>query len=387
LADWIAASNVPAKLDPLNPRLAREVWQFAGAMDSHRFIAGWAKFFAKNDFRTLDAHLVRQAGNESIQRSSYQAHCVALRNVPAATEFKLHCSTDRAVANSIDLEGRFDTVRNGHLGWITFGSAGQVRDLAFETEGAQRSGSDYVLRGVLKANGLAARLPDGRVLAGAEIRWPATASEERPSKSSDVHFQVVLLDDFALVRQGVRRLLAKQPSLFDDAPLVRPSLMSALFSELGMAERSWCCVDDADMPPPMLDPSEANASALEKREWQPFFQYCAMCHLTHEQFPPNFLSGDATHVADNLRQCAPRMLVRLLAWRTPVEQRVKSPMPPATAMHALGTTTRQWANSEELEVLRAYLEGLTRQAGLPSDPGELLKHGYEGLPKCLSDAN
>jgi hypothetical protein len=385
--NWIAASNVPAELDPLKPRLAREIWQFAGTMDTYRFIAGWAKFFAKDDFRALDAHLVRQGSNEGVHRSSYQAHCVALRNVPAATEFKLHCSTDGTVAKGVDLDGRLDTVRGGHVSWIRFGFAGQVRDIVFETGGAQRLGSDYVLRGVLKINGLAARLPDGRALASAEIRWPAAASEERQSKSIEARFQVVLLDDFALVRQAVGRLLAKQPSLFDGVPLLRASLMPALFSELGMAERSWCCVDDADMPPPMLDPPEVSASAIEKREWQPFFQYCAMCHLTHEQFPPSFLSGDASHVADNLRQCAPRMLVRLLAWRTPVEQRVKSPMPPATALHALATTTRQWASSDELEVLRAYLEGLARQEGLSSDPGELLKDGYEALPKCLPDAS
>jgi hypothetical protein len=182
-------------------------------------------------------------------------------------------------------------------------------------------------------------------------------------------------------------LLAKQPSLFDDVPLVRTGLMRALFSELGMPERSWCCVEDTEMPPAMLDPPEVNASALETHELQPFFRYCAMCHLTHEQFPPNFLSGDASQVAKNLRQCAPRMLVRLSAWRTPVEQRVKSPMPPATALQALGTATQRWAASEELERLRAYLEGLSRREGKPSDVAELLKGGYEALPRCVPAAD
>jgi hypothetical protein len=385
--NWIAASDVPAQLDPLNPRPAREIWRFAGTMDTYRLIAGWAKFFARDDFRALDAHLVRQRSNQSVDHSSYQSHCVALRDVPAATEFKLHCSSDATVANGVDLDGRFDTARGGRVGWINFGLAGQARDVVFETGSAQRLGSEYVLHGVLKANGLAARLPDGRALASAEIRWSAGTSEERQSNSVDARFEVVVLDDFALVRQAVGRLVAKQPALFDGAPLVRARLMRALFSELGMAERSWCCAEDSDMPPPVLDPPEVSASAIEKHEWQPLFRYCAMCHLTHEQFPPNFLSGDASHVADNLRQCAPRMLVRLSAWRTPVERRVKSPMPPATAMHALGTTTRQWASSDELELLRAYLEGLSRQEGQPSDPSELLKGGYEALPKCLPVAN
>jgi hypothetical protein len=158
--------------------------------------------------------------------------------------------------------------------------------------------------------------------------------------------------------------------------------MRALFSEVGMPERSWCCLDDADMPPAMLDPPEVSPGALEVPEWQPFFKFCAMCHLTNERFPPNFLSGDASRVAENLRRCAPRMLVRLSAWRTPVEQRVKSPMPPATALQMLGATTPQWTGSEDLEQLRAYVEELSRREGRPSDVGELLKGGYEALPPC-----
>ena len=140
---------------------------------------------------------------------------------------------------------------------------------------------------------------------------------------------------------------------------------------------------DNDMPPALLDTPEVNASAMEREDLQPFFRYCATCHLTREQFPPNFLAGDAARVAETLRQCAPRMLVRLSAWRTPAEQRVKSPMPPATALQALGTTAQQWAHSPELEGLRAYVEALSRASGQPSDIAAASKNGYEALPRCL----
>ena len=154
-----------------------------------------------------------------------------------------------------------------------------------------------------------------------------------------------------------------------------------------MSERSWCCVDDTDMPIPATDPPEANASAVQNPELQPFFRYCATCHLTRERFPPNFLSGTANQVADSLRRCAPRILVRLSAWSTPVGQRVKSPMPPAMALHALGTTPQRWTDSAELERLRGYVERLSRTEGMPSDLGDLLKDGYEALPQCLPAAN
>ena len=385
--DWIAASHVPAELDPLNPRPAREIWRFAGSMGTHPFIAGWAKFFAADDFRALDAFLLQQAVSAGAQRSVYQAQCAAVPEAPGATGFKLQCASDAALAHGVDLAGRFDAAGNGRIDWLNLGPAGQVRDVTFDGGAVQRAGSEFVLRAVPKRKGLAARLPDGRGLASVEIRWLAGTPEAKPSGRVEARFEAVVLDDFALVRQAVGRLLAKQPGLFDDVPLVREHLMRALFSELGMPGRSWCCVDDAGMAPAMLDLPQMSPSAIGKREWQPFFQYCAMCHLTQERFPPNFLSGDASRVAENLRQCAPRILVRLSAWRTPVEQRVKSPMPPATTMQRLGMTTQRWASSEDLELLRGYVEGLSRQEGRPSDVSELLKDGYEALPRCLPEPN
>ena len=140
------------------------------------------------------------------------------------------------------------------------------------------------------------------------------------------------------------------------------------------------------MPTALLDLPELSASAFQKREWQTFFQYCATCHLTREQFPPNFLTGNSSQIEEKLRQCAPRMLVRLSAWPTPAGQRVKSPMPPATALPGLGMTTQRWAVSEELDLLRAYVEGLSRREGRPSTVAELLKDGYEALPRCLPAA-
>jgi len=384
--DWIAASNVPAQLDPLNPRPAREIWRFAGAMDAYRFIPGWTKFFTADDFRVLDAHLRQPAGSESARRSVFQAQCSAVPIAPGATGFKLECASDTAT-HGVALAGRFDKQGSGRLTWLNFGPAGSLRDLQFDGEAARRAGPALVLRAVPGKNGLAPRLADGRRLASVEIRWPAGAAEANPSKPIEARFEVVVLDDFEFVRQAIDRLLATQPSLFDDGPLVRAELLRALFSELGIPERSWCCVDDRDMPPALLDLPEVNASAISKREWQPFFRYCAVCHQTREQFPPNFLSGDAAQVEENLLQCAPRMLVRLAAWGTPVEQRVKSPMPPATALPGLGITTHRWAGSEELAMLRTYVEGLSRRAGQAATVVELLKDGYEALPRCLPAAN
>ncbi len=386
--DLVAASHVSAELDPLNPRPAREIWRFSGAMDASRFIAGWVKFFSDDDFRALDSHLLQRGGSPRVQRSAHHAQCTAVRDGSGANGLTLQCTRDAAAARGVDLSGRFDAGGSGRIDWINFGSAGQIREVRFERGAVQRMGSEYVLRAVPSTKrGLAPRLRDGRALERVEIRWPAGAAEAKRPSSIEARLEVIVRDDFALARQAVDRLLARQPALFDELPLARASLMRALFSELGMAERSWCCVDDADMPFPTMDPPELSASAIQNPALQPFFRYCATCHLTHERFPPNFLSGSANQVAENLRQCAPRILVRLSAWRAPAGQRVKSPMPPTLALQTLGMTTQRWAGSSELELLRDYVERLSRKEGEPAGVAALLKDGYEALPQCLPAAN
>jgi hypothetical protein len=380
--DWTSAAHVPADLDPLNPRPSHETWRFAGALDSTRIIGGWARFFAADDFRALDAHLVRQADRQRHQRAVFRARCTASRDGPGKSGLTLQCARDVAATQGATLAARVEASGTGRIDWITFGPAETLRDLVIAGESAQSAGAWHVLRTAPEKDGLAARLPDGRVLASIEIRWLAGVRGANPSRSVDAQFEAVVLDDFAMVRGAVDRLLEQQPALFDDGPLVRARLMRALFSELGMPQRSWCCIDDTGMPPAMLDTPEVDATAIAAPALQPFFRYCAMCHLTHERFPPNFLTGNARQVEDTLRQCAPRMLVRLSAWRTPVEQRIKSPMPPATALRALGTTAQRWAQSEELDQLRAYLENLSPAQRQPDAAGAS-RPGYEALPPCL----
>ena len=380
---WIAAAHVPAALDPLNPRPAREIWRFTGAADSRRLIAGWAKFFAIDDFRALDAYLVQEGRRESVERAVYRARCTTARDLPRAKELKLECMSDASGANYIALAARFGKAGDGKIEWLNFGAAGQVRDAAFSNVAAQRVGAEHLLRAIPKKNAAGVRLSDGRAVESIAIRWHERRANKQGITPMDAHLAVVVVDDFARVRQAIDRMLANQPWLFDDAPLSRAILMRALLLEFGSNERSWCCVDSSDMPPAELDAPEVSVSAIAVAGLQPFFRYCGTCHLTHQQFPPNFLWGDDTRVTENLQQCAPRMLVRLTAWRTPTNQRVKSPMPPAMFLRRSGLSAELRMESEELELMRQYLDGLVAQGGRSSEINELLKDGYEALPQCL----
>jgi hypothetical protein len=390
-SDWTVAASVPPALDPLTPRPPKDIWQFAGAMDTSRMISGWAGFFAADDFRTLDRLLVRRASGAEAQHAVYRAQCTASQG--SSAKLDLQCTADPRAERPVNLVAHIGENGKGRIDWINFGAPGTLRDVDLSGSAAQLTDAGYVLAAVPKKAALTTRLADGRRLARVEVRWNANSDRTDTDQTgaaqySDAVFEATVIDDFAPVQQAIDRLLKKQVALFDGAPPMRAQLMPALFAELESAgqpssETTWCCIDDAGMPPAMLDVPEVDAAVLADEKLQPFYHYCATCHFTAERFPPNFLSGMASQVEENLRRCAPRMLVRLSAWGSPEDKRVKSPMPPATALQTLGTTAQQWANSQELAQLRAYVEQLALGTQQGSKDSLATGEVYEGLPSCL----
>ncbi len=379
--DWITATHVPPDLDPLTPRPAREVWRFAGTLDTDRFISGWSKFLSAEDFRAIDRHLLARLASKDLHRSAHRARCAAQRAASSKSAYRLECSSDASLRDGIRMTAHFDEAGDGRIDWLTLGTAGSVRDITLSGGSVQRAGPDLLLRAALTRQDLTARLADGRALASIEIRWSAGATDAGVSKPIDVHVEAVVVDDFTLIQQAIDRLLAKQPALFDDGPFVRAGVLRALFLELGTSERSWCCAEAGDMPPPRVDAATLDASAIADPQLRPFFRYCALCHLTNERFPPNFLTGSAIRVARALRQCAPRMQVRLGAWHAPTG--IKSPMPPSLALTGLGFGAQQWTDSEELARLKAYVDQLSWQQSYPRNFAGPPAGGYEALPPCL----
>ena len=381
--DWKRAVNVTPAFDPLTPRPPREIWRFAGAMDTSRVIAGWANSFAPADFRTLDRVLVQGGNDTNTQRATYRAQCT-VRQLPSST-LNLTCTADPRAELPLNLVAQVDRKGNGRIDWMNFGPAGTLRDVILTGSPPEASDQYTELRAAPKKVALTTRLPDGRRLAGVEIRLSASVEE-----ASGAGIEAIVIDDFAPVNRAIEQLLQERPALFDNVPLMRAKLMPALLAKLPATESSagqhWCCADANAMPAAMIEGPEVDATVLADENLQPFFRYCAMCHFTAEQFPPNFLSGKAQRVEKNLRHCAPRMLVRLSAWNRAGDERVKSPMPPETALPALGITAEAWKTSKELQQLQAYVQQLARKTGPPSDDPAAIKEGYEGLPSCLPPA-
>ncbi|HEY5808314.1 MAG TPA: hypothetical protein VIT67_10125, partial [Povalibacter sp.] len=118
---------------------------------------------------------------------------------------------------------------------------------------------------------------------------------------------------------------------------------------------------------------------------------CGSCHHTSAVNPPNFLSGDSHRVAQALKSCAPRILVRLAMRELPSSQRAKSPMPPEPYVSetgiGAGARSAQRTDEKALVELRAAVETmLFEEYGRRLTPDELLRHGYESLRPCLPPA-
>jgi mono/diheme cytochrome c family protein len=174
-------------------------------------------------------------------------------------------------------------------------------------------------------------------------------------------------------------------SLLADQPIPRAGLIAALLTTLGEPTRksppgSWPPARlEVPASPPNLTVSGPVPAALAG-----FHAWCAACHLSAERFPPNFLYGPAAGLEARIRQCAPRIYVRLAMARRPPAERDKTPMPPETMLPAFRTHAAAWAASPE----RAALEGavaarLKAESGRDPDLEALLAGGYEALRPCL----
>ncbi len=388
--DFLAAANVPAALDPLNPRAPRETWRFAGALDASRVIQGWTRAFAGSDYRALDAQLLQLGRAEHVPSTQHQAPCTLKPNPHSSYALKIECSGGDNPA-ALELRGQLAPNGNGLVDWVNLGPGGQLREAQFEASAAQREANQYVLHGAIKRKGLTGRVANGRSIAQVWLRWPVGAGADLRA-GTQAQVQIAVMDDFALLRGAVEALLDEQPALFDSAPLQRASLMRAVFAKLErgsdpstkLGRTDWCCSDSAQLPPARLESVDGGKHNAELSEaMRSLYHNCAACHLSAERFPPNFLAGSEEQVEANLRHCAPRLRVRLNAWNQTPEQRAKSPMPPPTFLPVLDTTAEHFAASDELKSLRSYVESLLKTEQQPSQADELLKSGYEALPSCL----
>lgn len=327
--------------DPLLPRLPDAVWRADAPEAVREAVAGVAEFMADGHWLRLQAALARRGA--ALQRTEHILSCEA---VPASRASRCR------------------------------GAGGA--SLTLDTAGRRIQGLSLVGEPPRAPFALSAR-PDLR-LAGGDVLERVDASGLRGGEGP---LRLHLRADSQALAAAVSRLAAV-PSLLDEQPLPRRALVAALLDALGdplpaLAERPW--------PPARLElpAGGAPAQAGVPAALAGFHAWCAACHLSAESFPPNFLLGPANALETRIRQCAPRIYVRLAMARLPPAARAKTPMPPETLLPAFRSHAAAWAASPERAALEAGVAAMLKaESGRDPDPETLLARGYEALRPCLA---
>ncbi len=369
----VAYSHVPARFEALAPRPAQEIWRADAADAIDQVVGGLAEFVAATDRQRLETALAVRP-TQSVQ---HRAPC---RFQPGASRWSVRCQPAAGESGS-QLSATLEIVR-GKI------SGGRLERLTLPGTGTL---SGITLAAATPGHGERFALVPDRSPRGADGNPLARiAFQLSPSDPSKGRVTVDLRQDFANVEQAVATLAegTNGAALFGPRPFPREQLFAALFARLGAPSVVPCCQAADGLPPPRLEVPAVAPGSQATRPMEPavqgFYPYCAACHQSAESVPPNFLSGSSAQVAANLRQCAPRLYVRLAMADLTPEQRDKTPMPPESLLPAFATDTAGWrASPERAALLTQVGDWLRAESGQPPDLARLLASGYEALRPCL----
>lgn len=391
LNTMLAKNDVPDKFEPLNFRPPLDHWDVQKEGLDSILIAGLASFIPDSDIQKLDRKL---ATEKKIATSQHQLSCVVLsRNSDRFEQrIKFDCHSDNS---QIQAKGRFILRDNqwstGKISRLTTHGQSQF-NLILEPQKLQTghrstavlklySSSDFSRQ----SNKLTARLPDGNAIESLHINWNPNVTDSSTTATLQIRH------DFDLLQRVLTGLAKPNAGNKNDGltnkPFRRAILMKDIMKHLGIKIKNWCCVESGHMPAARLqnpDNEVAIVSQAANPEIAPFYHYCATCHRTPNPQPPNFLQGSETTVAKNINQCAERIFFRLSMWQQKSDDRAKSPMPPATALHRLGFSQHRWSYSDELSSLKHAVARLIRnRTGKSPDLDLYVNQGFENLPECL----
>jgi hypothetical protein len=171
----------------------------------------------------------------------------------------------------------------------------------------------------------------------------------------------------------------RRPALFDDRPIPRADICRAALA-LGA--------------PPAPRPAQPWPEARLERAPGPgqgsatpgalagFHTWCAACHLSADSVPPNFLAGPADQLEARIRQCAPRIYVRLAMARAGRPR--QDPDAPDTLLPALGSDAARWAASPERAALEAAVAAMLQAETGRAPTRNPARRRLRGPAPCLA---
>ncbi len=394
---------VPPELDPLSTRAPLETWSVDDDLD--HIITGLSEFIPEADLKRLDTFLFNNGLKDAAQEP-FQGPCEFTRRgaLAAGSLVNVKCRMSSSGGNVAELVADV-LIESGKVVSRTISLLETTDGTRFTT--AVHTGGQVKVDGEQwgvdlqlsqQRSGRHLRLADGSAIQGLRIRWPKGPDEGGllPSQQQFVGTATLtVMNDFQVVGSSIAAIIAQPESplgIFADKPFRGTKAMQVLFKQLGLTPTDWCCDDLTSMPPVNVVMSSAPAdlnlqvSLKEKGAVRTFYRYCATCHRTPSNSPPNFLYGDATEVRAKLTQCAPRILFRLHMWQLSADARPKSPMPPTSVLRSARLSKERWRTGDELAQLKQYVTELMGLSGeSTSDPKELIATGYENTPGCLPE--
>lgn len=391
-------------VDPLTKRPPLAIWSARSPQDLDRLIVDLANTLPSGDVKTLSEALLARAVENASARVTYDGPCPVEADPARGARFKwrFRCRlgdqrSDREAVVEGGLTAEADGTMTGEIslmrvdGTIVYSRIALTDGIVTDT-GVGRA---VHLVPVESRSGLRTMLPDGRMVTGLDLQLPDAMVRAAINANPDAGFAgpgrlstIAAFDPVAsVVGRWVEAAAKGEPApVLDPAPFHGPRAMAALFRDLGLPARAWCCTGTVALPDIEVDETTAvpelavaDASGLVGA----FTRNCATCHRTNDIFPPNFLAGDRARIEANLKACAPRIAYRLAMWSVDPGKRGRSPMPPAQAVASHDLTPDAWQASADYHALRTYVDSLLAVQGRTG--GEAARAAeYEALPGCLA---
>ncbi len=251
--------GITGELDPLEPRPSRIALRpsDAGAVES--VIAGLSEFLAGPDIRSLDDYLFRASREAKAARRLLKAACAFTKTDLGGWAVQVRFSCGDQDRDELSIEGHFyikqgEATRGTIERLLIDGSETLIKLTISGPEIAYSdSGGEVLLSLEQPIGGIHARLTNGQALENLTLRWNRLAPEDAgPSEELRRHPDngmsvLSVVDDFARLRAALTALVRETENGMNDAlsnkPIQGDALMRALFAQLGMKPRQWCCAD------------------------------------------------------------------------------------------------------------------------------------------------
>jgi hypothetical protein len=370
--DPFGARPVTRSEDPLGLRPPHAHWPKVDAIVAHGIIFRLAGFLTRADIERIDRHL-QQAGSRSGNATQiFESRC-RLAHVGTATRL-LECSDDQGATGlkaMIELEYDAGEVQSIQLLSLRVPGDPSILQPAVSRLAPRADGLQAELMN--PQGGISMRLVTGDRLAGLELHW------SDPSLRGENRLRLGLAAEFRLVDDALTALRLDQARANSDSLSAEPFRRNAILADLDRRLGTSLFSDHAHPAAPG-NRTTINVTTGNWNEAQPASDlallqpYCGGCHAGDTLQPPGFLAG--ADPRQRIRQCAPRILARLLAWQAAGENAI-TPMPPPATIHAA------WAQSDHYHNLVDAVANLVEQkVAAPAVSPDAAN--YEQLAPCLA---